>query len=38
MDGEVKDIMEQASKVKVEVTIIGRSLAVELEYWQVEEF
>lgn len=37
MDGEVKDILEQAAKVKVEVTIIGRSLTVELEYWQVEE-
>jgi transcriptional antiterminator NusG len=36
MDGEVKEILEQVGRVRVEVTIIGRSLPVELEYWQVE--
>ena len=36
MDGEVKEILEAVNRVKVEVTIIGRALPVELEYWQVE--
>ncbi len=36
MEGEVKDIMEAVQHVKVELTIIGRTVPVELEYWQVD--
>jgi transcriptional antiterminator NusG len=36
MEGEVKDIMEAQSRVSVELTIFGRPVPVELEYWQVE--
>ena len=36
MDGEVKEIMEALGRVKVELTIFGRPVPVELEYWQVE--
>ncbi len=36
MEGEVKDILEAKGAVKVELTIFGRPVPVELEYWQVE--
>ena len=36
MEGEVKDIVEAKNSVKVELTIFGRPVSVELEYWQVE--
>jgi len=36
MDGEVKDILEAKSMVRVELTIFGRPVPVELEYWHVE--
>jgi len=36
MEGEVKEILESLHHVKVELTIIGRTVPVELEYWQVE--
>jgi transcriptional antiterminator NusG len=36
MEGEVKEIMEAKGQVKVEVTIFGRPVSLELEYWQVE--
>jgi transcriptional antiterminator NusG len=36
MEGEVKDILEAKSLVRVELTIFGRPVPVELEYWQVE--
>ncbi len=36
MDGEVKEILEGLGRVKVELTIFGRPVPVELEYWQVE--
>jgi transcriptional antiterminator NusG len=36
MDGEVKDILEAKGSVRVELTIFGRPVPVELEYWQVE--
>ncbi|MEY4191613.1 MAG: hypothetical protein RIR17_2349 [Planctomycetota bacterium] len=36
MDGEVKEIMEALGRVKIELTIFGRPVPVELEYWQVE--
>jgi transcriptional antiterminator NusG len=36
MEGEVKEIMEAQSRVSVELTIFGRPVPVELEYWQVE--
>lgn len=36
MEGEVKDILEAVHHVKVELTIIGRTVPVELEYWQVD--
>jgi len=37
MEGEVKEVVDTAGKVKVELTIFGRPVPVELEYWQVEE-
>jgi transcriptional antiterminator NusG len=37
MEGEVKEVVDSAGKVKVELTIFGRGVPVELEYWQVEE-
>ena len=41
MEGEVKEITEPADpkenpKVKVELTIWGRPVDVEVEYWQVD--
>ena len=36
MEGEVKDILEAKSMVRVELTIFGRPVPVELEYWHVE--
>ncbi len=36
MEGEVKEILEAVHHVKVELTIIGRTVPVELEYWQVD--
>jgi len=36
MEGEVKEIMEAKGAVKVELTIFGRPVPVELEYWQVD--
>jgi transcriptional antiterminator NusG len=36
MEGEVKDILEAKGLVRVELTIFGRPVPVELEYWQVE--
>src|SRR5262245_58146585 len=36
MEGEVKEILEAKGLVKVELTIFGRPVPVELEYWQVE--
>ncbi len=37
MEGDVKEVMDNVGKVKVELTIFGRPVGVELEYWQVEE-
>jgi transcriptional antiterminator NusG len=36
MEGEVKDILEAKGLVRIELTIFGRPVPVELEYWQVE--
>jgi len=36
MEGEVKDLLEAKSMVRVELTIFGRPVPVELEYWHVE--
>ncbi len=36
MEGEVKDLLEAKGSVRVELTIFGRPVPVELEYWQVE--
>lgn len=36
MEGEVKEILETKGLVRVELTIFGRPVPVELEYWQVE--
>jgi len=36
MEGEIKEKMEALGKVKVELTIFGRPVMVDLEYWQVE--
>jgi len=37
MEGPVKDILEHKGAVVVELTIFGRPVSVELEYWQVDE-
>src|SRR5438132_14061598 len=37
MEGEVKEILEAKGLVRVELTIFGRPVPVELEYWQVED-
>jgi transcription termination/antitermination protein NusG len=37
MEGEVKELLETKNLVRVEITIFGRGVSVELEYWQVEE-
>jgi transcription termination/antitermination protein NusG len=37
MEGAVKDILEHKGAVVVELTIFGRPVPVELEYWQVDE-
>ena len=36
MDGEVKELLEAKGLVRVELTIFGRPVPVELEYWQVD--
>jgi transcriptional antiterminator NusG len=36
MEGEVKELLEARHLVRVELTIFGRPVPVELEYWQVE--
>jgi transcriptional antiterminator NusG len=36
MEGEVKELLEVKNLVRVELTIFGRGVPVELEYWQVE--
>jgi transcriptional antiterminator NusG len=36
MEGEVKEVMEAKGALKVELTIFGRPVPVELEYWQVD--
>lgn len=36
MEGEVKEKLEAKGALKVELTIFGRPVPVELEYWQVE--
>lgn len=37
MDGIVKQTLDNVGKVQVELTIFGRPVAVELEYYQVEQ-
>jgi transcriptional antiterminator NusG len=36
MDGSVKQVLEAKGAIVVELTIFGRPVPVELEYWQVE--
>lgn len=36
MEGEIKEILEAKGAVRVELTIFGRPVPVELEYWQVD--
>lgn len=36
MEGEVKEVLEGKGAVRVELTIFGRPVPVELEYWQVD--
>jgi transcriptional antiterminator NusG len=37
MEGEVKEILEGVGHLRVELTIFGRPVPVELEYYQVEQ-
>jgi len=37
MEGNVKQILDAVGKVQVELTIFGRPVAVDLEYYQVEQ-
>ena len=36
MEGEVREVLEAKGTVRVELTIFGRPVPVELEYWQVD--
>lgn len=36
MEGEVKEVLEGKGALRVELTIFGRPVPVELEYWQVD--
>jgi transcriptional antiterminator NusG len=36
LEGEVKELLEAKGAVRVELTIFGRPVMVEMEYWQVE--
>ena len=36
MEGEVKEVLEGKGVLRVELTIFGRPVPVELEYWQVD--
>ncbi|MDX1683303.1 MAG: KOW motif-containing protein, partial [Phycisphaeraceae bacterium] len=36
MEGEVDELLPEQGKVRVIVTIFGRSTPIELEYWLVE--
>lgn len=36
MEGEVKEVIEAKGVLRVELTIFGRPVPVELEYWQVD--
>jgi transcriptional antiterminator NusG len=36
MEGEVKEMLEAKGMVKIELTIFGRPVPAEFEYWQVE--
>jgi transcriptional antiterminator NusG len=36
MEGEVKEVLEAKHMVRVELTIFGRGVPVELEYWAVD--
>jgi len=36
MEGVVKELLEQKGALVVELTIFGRPVPVELEYWQVD--
>jgi transcriptional antiterminator NusG len=36
LEGEVKELLEAKGLVRVELTIFGRPVPVELEYWQVD--
>jgi transcription antitermination factor NusG len=37
MEGVVREILDTRGAVRVELTIFGRPVPVELEYWQVEQ-
>jgi transcriptional antiterminator NusG len=36
MEGDVKEVLEAKGTLRVELTIFGRPVPVELEYWQVD--
>jgi transcriptional antiterminator NusG len=36
MEGEIKDVLEAKGQVRIELTLWGRPVTHELEYWQVE--
>ena len=36
MEGEVKEVLETKGALRVALTIFGREVPVELEYWQVD--
>ncbi len=37
MEGEVKEVLDVKGALRVELTIFGRPVPVELEYWQVDD-
>ncbi len=36
LEGEIKEIMDEKGTIRVELTIFGRPVSVELEYWQID--
>lgn len=36
MEGEIKEVLDAKDKVRIELTIFGRAVPVELEYWDIE--
>jgi transcriptional antiterminator NusG len=36
LEGEIKEVLDDKGTIRVELTIFGRPVSVELEYWQID--